>query len=141
VELLEQIRDSAAVVLPSECYENNPRSVLEAFASGKPVIGSRIGGIPELVKDRETGLLFSPGDPRDLREKILGLLKRPDMVAEMGKNARRLIEEKLNPDEYYRGLTGIYENAMAARRLPQERVEYGSSDNNDVQVPEQMLHV
>ena len=49
--LHEAVRSARAVVLPSEWYENAPMSVLEAYALGKPVIGARIGGIPELIRD------------------------------------------------------------------------------------------
>jgi len=68
--LFKEIKNSMFAILPSEWYENNPMSVLEAFALGKPVIGSRIGGIPELVKDNETGLTFDPGNVEDLYSKM-----------------------------------------------------------------------
>src|SRR3972149_4769527 len=60
--LYKEIVKSKAVVMPSEWYENNPMSVLEAFALGKPVVGANIGGIPELVKDGVTGFTFEPGN-------------------------------------------------------------------------------
>jgi len=110
-ELKNEIKNSVAVVLPSECYENNPRAVLEAFASGKPVIGARIGGIPELVKDNETGLTFQPRNPENLREKILMLIDNPNKVAQMGKNARKFVEENFNPEKYYKKLIKIYQSA------------------------------
>ncbi len=101
-----------AVVIPSQWYENYPRSVIEAFALGKPVIGSRIGGIPELVRDGETGLTFEPGNAEDLRAKVKLLISNPDMVSEMGRTARRFVEEKLNPEIHYQGLMKIYELAV-----------------------------
>ena len=55
---------------PSEWYENCPRSCIESFACGTPVIGANIGGIPEMIDDRETGLLFTPFSAADLRDKI-----------------------------------------------------------------------
>lgn len=76
-ELKNEIKKSMFVVLPSECYENNPRTVLESFALGKPVVGSRIGGIPELVIDDFTGYTFDTGNVEDLREKIIYLVKNP----------------------------------------------------------------
>ena len=110
-ELKKEIRNSIACVLPSEWYENNPCSIIEAFALGKPVIGARIGGIPELVKDGETGVTFEPGDAADLRRKIEFLLKNPDLAIEMGKNARRFVEEHCNPENYYQKLMKIYQKA------------------------------
>ncbi|MFA5860020.1 MAG: glycosyltransferase family 4 protein, partial [Elusimicrobiota bacterium] len=62
-EVLDKIRQAAVTVMPSECYENNPRAVLESFALGTPVIGSRIGGIPELVVDNLTGWTYEPFNP------------------------------------------------------------------------------
>jgi len=114
-ELKSEIKKSAAVVLPSEWFENNPRSVLEAFALGKPVIGSRIGGIPELVLNNETGLTFEAGNAVDLREKIGCLMGKPDRIIEMGKNARKLIEEKFSAEKHYLELMKIYETAGSKR--------------------------
>ncbi|MDL1959214.1 MAG: glycosyltransferase family 4 protein [Deltaproteobacteria bacterium] len=111
-DLKNEVRNSIALIIPSECYENNPRVVLEAFALGKPVIGSRIGGIPELVKDSETGYTFTPGNALNLRYKIEYLLKNPDSAVEMGKNGRRFVEKELNTEEHYRKLMEIYQMAL-----------------------------
>lgn len=110
--LYQEIKRSKAVILPSECYENNPMSVIEAFALGRPVIGSRIGGIPELVRDKETGLTFEPGNAEDLREKIEKLLSDSSLSIAMGKNARRFVEAELNPERYYQRLMEIYMQVM-----------------------------
>lgn len=114
-ELKEEVRNSIVVILPSECYENNPRTVLEAFALGKPVIGSRIGGIPELVRDGETGLTFEAGNIEDLRGKIECLINSPSRITEMGKNARRFVEENFNPEKHYQKLMKIYRTALKKR--------------------------
>ena len=99
-------------ILPSEWYENNPMSVLEAFALGKPVIGSRIGGIPELVKDNKTGLTFEPGNAEDLYSKMEYLINNKDKMVEMGRNARRYVEEEFNPEKYYQALIKVYQSAI-----------------------------
>jgi len=62
-------------------------STLEAFASGKTVVASNVGGIPDLVKDRVTGLLVPPGDPDLLAKKIIGLLDNPALISDMARNA------------------------------------------------------
>jgi glycosyltransferase involved in cell wall biosynthesis len=111
-ELIDIISNYLFVVVPSEWYENNPRSVLESFAMGKPVIGSRIGGIPELVIDGKTGFTFKPGDKNDLRGKIKNLTGNINLIKELGKNARRLIEEKYSTEKYYDGLMKIYKMAI-----------------------------
>lgn len=110
-ELKEAVRGSLFAVLPSECYENNPRSIIEAFALGKPVVGARIGGIPELVSDGKTGLTFRSADADDLAQKIRTLAGQPQLVARMGCNARRFVEEELNPQKHYEGLMRIYRMA------------------------------
>lgn len=115
-ELKNEIKNSMVVVFPSECYENNPRTVLESFALGKPVVGARIGGIPELVKDNETGLTFEPGNTKDLRDKIEILLAKPDKIVEMGKNARKFVEENFKPEKHYEQLMEIYKMAMAGHK-------------------------
>ena len=111
-ELKEEIAMSIAVVIPSEWYENNPRSVLEAFALGKPVIGARIGGIPELVMDNFNGLTFEPGNHVDLREKILYLTGNSSKISEMGKNGRRFVEENFNSSLHYDKLIEIYNSVL-----------------------------
>jgi glycosyltransferase involved in cell wall biosynthesis len=110
-DLQEEMKKSMFTVLPSKCYENNPRIVMEAFALAKPVVGSRIGGIPELVKDNDTGLTFQSGNANDLRSKIEYLLNNPDKIFEMGKNARDFAEKELNAGKHYKKLMEIYELA------------------------------
>lgn len=111
-ELKYLIKKAMFVVLPSEWYENNPRTIIEAFASGKPALGARIGGIPELVRDGETGLTFEPGNANDLAEKISMLLGNSALRIEMGKNARTLAETELNPEKHYKRLMEIYDMAI-----------------------------
>ncbi len=111
-ELKGEVRKSMALVIPSEWYENNPIAVLEAFALGKPVIGARIGGIPELVKDEQTGFVFESGNLDDLRDKIKHLLRNSGLAIDMGKNARKFVEENFNSEKYYRELMKIYKMAI-----------------------------
>jgi len=111
-DLYKEIKKSLAVVLPSECYENNPLSVIEAFALRKPVIGSRRGGIPELVKDYERGLTFEPGNPEDLCSKIEFFIGNPDKAEMMGEKARAFVEKELNSEKHYQGLMEIYKQAL-----------------------------
>jgi glycosyltransferase involved in cell wall biosynthesis len=110
------MREARFFVVPSECYENCSLSVLEAFAHGKPVVGARIGGIPEQVQPGVNGLLFESGNAEDLREKIRRLYFRLDDVIEMGKNAWRKARDVYSPDAHYRNLMKIYGEAIARRR-------------------------
>jgi len=108
-DLHDQIKRSMFVVLPSDCYENNPCSVIEAFALGKPVIGSRIGGIPELIQNFETGLTFNPGDMTDLREKMSYYFENLEKLIEMGKKARNYVENNFNSEKHYQKLMKVYQ--------------------------------
>jgi len=106
--LYDEIKRSMFVVLPSEWYENQPFTVIESFALGKPVIGSRTGGIPELVKDNETGLLFDMCDAKDLKAKISYLADRPEAIQRMGRNGRRLVEQEFDAEAHYAKLIALY---------------------------------
>jgi glycosyltransferase involved in cell wall biosynthesis len=115
-ELKEIIKNSLAVVVPSRWYENCPLSILEAFSFSKPVIASNLGGIPELIKNREIGFLFKPGNAKDLAEKINSLLegdttscRLQDKLNSMGKSAQEEIEKKYNPEIHYQKLMEIYQ--------------------------------
>jgi glycosyltransferase involved in cell wall biosynthesis len=107
-ELSDIVKGSAFSILPSICYENNPYAIIEAFALGKPVLGSRIGGIPELIEDNVTGALFTPGDEDDLFLKINNLIKNQNKLLEMGKIARNKIEILSSPESHYKALIKLY---------------------------------
>jgi glycosyltransferase involved in cell wall biosynthesis len=111
-ELKDEIKKAMFVILPSEWYENNPRTIIEGFALGKPAIGARIGGIPELVKDDETGLTFEPWNADDLKRVISQLQENPSEVSRMGKNARNMVDEELNPAVHYEKLMDIYKQVL-----------------------------
>jgi glycosyltransferase involved in cell wall biosynthesis len=114
--LREEVRKSLFAVVPSVYYDNSPMAILESFALGKPVVGARIGGIPEFVRDGETGLTFEPGNAADLRAKILQLLQDRPQIAAMGGRARRFVERSFSPDAHYEGLLRLYDKAMGKRR-------------------------
>lgn len=80
------IQKSKYVIIPSECYENMPTVVLEAYMFGKPVIASRIGSLPFIVEHEQTGLLFSPGNYRELSEMIIRLETDPELLNKMSVN-------------------------------------------------------
>jgi glycosyltransferase involved in cell wall biosynthesis len=111
-DLNREIAASLAVVLPSEWYENNPLSILEAFSLGKPVIGARIGGIPELVEDGITGFTFEPGSHEQLAERIDHLLVHAHEATAMGAKAKTVVHDHHNPETHYDALMNIYKQAM-----------------------------
>lgn len=110
--LWQAVADAAVVVVPSEWYENCPMSVLEAMAYGRPVVGSRMGGIPELVADGETGLLFDAGNVDSLAGVLSRLMDAPDLRREMGRKARLRAEHHFSLDAHNRGLLAIYESVL-----------------------------
>lgn len=106
------LRKALVVVVPSQCYENCPMSILEAFAMKKPVIGARIGGIPELIEDGKSGLLFKSGDHEDLREKIEFLIKNRAAAAAMGNHGNKKASSIYNEKNHYINLLQVYEEVI-----------------------------
>lgn len=101
-EQMEQIIENAKfVVVPSEWYEPSPYVVLQAFSHAKPVIATRLGGLPEMITDGEDGLLFESRNVYDLAFKIKSLYEDNNKVIEMGINARKKVESKYSPEIYY----------------------------------------
>jgi glycosyltransferase involved in cell wall biosynthesis len=111
----EIIGKSLCLVLPTICYENNPLCVIEAFLSGKPVVASRIGGIPEIVRDHETGILFEPGNIRDMKEKISYAVNHQQYMKELGENAHHFLQEEYDADKHYEKLMEIYNMAITKK--------------------------
>lgn len=110
--LKKTVAGAAVVVVPSEWYENCPMSVLEAMAYGKPVVGSRMGGIPELVAEGETGLLFEPGSVVELQEKLDTLMLSPELRRSMGQKARARVEREFSLERHNTGLMEIYKSLV-----------------------------
>jgi len=113
-ELVDLMRGARFSVIPSEWYENCPRSCIESFACGTPVIGANIGGIPEMIDDRETGLLFTPFSAADLREKIAYLFNAKATAVRMGKAARIKAENEYSAKAHLKRLLTVYREAMGA---------------------------
>jgi len=103
--------DAEFVVLPSR-YETFPNVLLEAYACAKPVIASNVEAMPDLVLHGETGLLFRAGDENDLAGKLAYLLENPKEAEKMGRNARRLAEEKYSIDKVAAELEKVYEEVI-----------------------------
>ena len=108
--LIKLIGRAAFSVVPSEWYENYPMTVIESFACGTPVIGADIGGIPEIVRDYCNGLLFSPGDHRQLAQKINYLINNQDIAVSMGQKARLQVEMINNQERHYQHTIALYKS-------------------------------
>jgi glycosyltransferase involved in cell wall biosynthesis len=107
------LRDSAFVVVPSECYETFGLSALEAYTAGKCVIASRLGALPYIVEEGRSGLLFRAGDVGELSEMIRRLWSQPEEIEEMGRYARGLAETKYTPEENFALLRQILMGAVS----------------------------
>ncbi len=114
----EMLRLAAACVVPSVCYECFPLSALESFAVGTPVIASRLGSLQHVVKDRENGYLFDPGDAADLGDKIARLLSNPDESATMGQAGHSMALQQYTASAHYEQLMRIYRTARHGQAHP-----------------------
>ncbi|MBP6964210.1 MAG: glycosyltransferase family 4 protein [Armatimonadetes bacterium] len=111
-----QLAESRFVVLPSECHENCPMVILEAFSAGKPVIASNMGGIPELVEHGADGLIFEAGNADELASCMRRLIDDPAMASEMGRRGRAKVEERFSIEKYMESLLAIYERLLGRGR-------------------------
>jgi len=111
-ELQELIRNSICTLLPSEWFEPFGLTVLETFAHGRPVIGSAIGGIPELIDDGQNGFLFEPGNALALQTHMAWMAENPDRALEMGSAGRQKVETKFSQERYYTRLMEIYQDIL-----------------------------
>jgi glycosyltransferase involved in cell wall biosynthesis len=101
----DMLGNAVCMIIPSEWYENNPLTVIESFALGTPVIGARIGGIPELIDEGVNGFTFSPGDEKDLSLKINKMVSDASWNYKLiQKNASNIFSQ----DIYYNKLMSIY---------------------------------
>ena len=113
--VLNYMRNAKCLIFPSNCYENFPLTILEAFACGVPVIASRIGSLIEIIQDGETGLFFNPGDALNLAYKITWLWDHPEEAKRMGLRARQEYELKYTPEKNYEMLMDIYQQALSSK--------------------------
>lgn len=111
-QVIQLLTRAQFLVAPSTCYETFGLVGIEAFSCGTPVIASRRGSFGELVKDGVTGLLFTPGDAKDLAAKIRWALANPDAMRAMGKAARAEYLLRYTSHRNYQMLMEIYEDVI-----------------------------
>lgn len=123
-EVYDLVGAASCLVLPSHCYENCPKTLLEAYAMGTPVVASRIGALKGMVQDGETGWLFEPGDADDLAAAVERLPQSAQRWMSFRRAARDEFERRYAPDTNYEMLMAVYEQAIgvhgrsAAERTP-----------------------
>lgn len=112
-ELKDLVKNAYFVIVPSECYENNPMSIIESYSYGTPIIGSRIGGIPEIVVEGKTGYQFVCGDSVDLQRKVEvadNLLVQE--YTHLSAGALEFAHNNLSIDSYYPKLIAFYQQFL-----------------------------
>jgi glycosyltransferase involved in cell wall biosynthesis len=112
-ELRALLRGALGAIVPSESYETFGYAAYEAMGVARPVIASRLGALPELVRHGETGLLFEAGNAEDLAIQMRRLMDDPSAAQQMGNAARAEVERRTDPHAHYEKLMGIYSMAGA----------------------------
>jgi glycosyltransferase involved in cell wall biosynthesis len=115
--ILTEMRRASVLAIPSLWYEGFPMVILEAFASGTPVIASRLGSLAEIIENGVTGFHVSPGEVENLGECIQRLLSDTDLARGLGRTARQTFINRYTPQSNLRQLESIYQRAMEIRRL------------------------
>ena len=110
-QLEELLGQAAFVVVPSEWYDNLPMIVCQAFAAGKPVVASRINGIPEYVRHEENGLLFSPGDSKELATSMERLSLDRALHRRLAEQARQTAERCFRPQRWLSEMNAVLREA------------------------------
>jgi len=108
-----EMREATALVLPSIWFEGLPRTLVEAYAQGLPVIASRLGALAQLVVDGQTGLFFTAGDPAELAHRMQWMAAHPEEARRMGRQARLHFEKFYDSRTNYQALMRIYAEARA----------------------------
>lgn len=120
-QVTELMKDAAFLVFPSTLYEVLPLVIVEAFATGLPVIASDIGNVSSLIDHGRIGLHFRLGDGEDLAAQVGWALSHPDELCRMRREARAEFKAKYTAQRNYERLMEIYEMA-AGRKMPKEEV-------------------
>lgn len=113
-ELYNFVRNARFVCVPSEWYENNPMTIVEAYSMGVPVIGARIGGIPEIVDEGKTGFLFESGNVESLEKAVVqSLAVGAEEYGAMKKNALAFAKDHFDSEKYKERLISFYSQVIS----------------------------
>jgi glycosyltransferase involved in cell wall biosynthesis len=112
--LQDLIENSRLNVISSVVCENCPMSVLESYAHGRPVVGARIGGIPELIEEGVDGATFEGGSTAQFARAVRHFWDDPRLARQAGMAGRKKVEQKFSKEAHYEGLMSIYGAVSAA---------------------------
>lgn len=110
---LTALRRRAQITVVASRYDNFPYTALEALSLGCPIVAARAGGIPEIITDGVTGLLFQTGDAADLAVQLRHLLKTPDLAAKLGHQAAESCAERFAPIVVAKQSSDFYQETLA----------------------------
>ena len=110
-DIPELLKETAVVAHPAR-YDNLPRSVIEASAAARPVIATRVGGIPEAIRDHETGMLVPSNDPASMAEAMGTLLGNPSLAAQMGQAGRAYVSAHFSYDRMINEYSALYNTLL-----------------------------
>jgi len=111
-EKLPELYSASDIFVLPAIYENFPFAILEAQSTALPVISTNVGGIPEFLEDRKNGFVIQPGNEPMLTQKVLTLLKNPDLAKKMGEQGRELIEQNLSWDIITNQVIDLYHKLL-----------------------------
>lgn len=120
-QVMETMKQARFLVFPSQLYENLPLGIIEAYASGIPVLASRLGAMQEIVKENLTGMFFEPGDAGDLARAASEAWNQPEYMRQLGARARIEYELKYTATVNYNHLMKIYRQVIEDRTPNTER--------------------
>ncbi|MFM1842135.1 MAG: Spore coat protein [Cyanobacteriota bacterium] len=119
-EKIKKFRQQAFVTLIASRYDNFPYTVMEALSYGSPIVAANVGGIPEIVNDGISGVLFNGGDADSLLQSIANLLKNHSFAIKLGENARREAIAKYSITTVASQMSDFYQERLARYRLEQQ---------------------
>ena len=116
VEVYNVLRRAEALIFPSLWYEGLPRTIIESFASGTPVIASDLGSMTELVRNGKNGRLFEAGKPAELARHVEEIFDQRSLLSDLRKGAREEFLRTYTAERNYPMLMMAYQRALAAAR-------------------------
>lgn len=116
VQNIPEVYSFTDVAILSSWSEGLPQSILQAMASGVPVVATRVGGVPEVVQNEKTGILVEPGDYEGLAEGIIRILKNPELATVLVKNARELVQRDYSVEHMLDKIENLYKKLLKGKK-------------------------